>query len=123
MSPDGSPGAEPSFGQQIALLNSTLRAIEVRLALGRPPEEGFEEFTRTLDDMRHRLWALLSTTNNDYRGFQERFRIRRAIELCRGLGTDLKTGAVSGRHPELPALLASTVELEQSIEHVRTQAE
>ena len=117
----GSLGPEPSLGQQIALLNSTLRAIEVRLALGRPPEDGFEEFTQTLDDLRTRLWALLSTTNNDYRGFQDRFRIRRATELCRGLSMDLRNGSVSGRHPELPPLQAATAALEQSIKHARSQ--
>jgi hypothetical protein len=111
--------AEPSFAQQMATLNSTLRAIEVRLALGRAPTEGFEEFKSTLDDMRNRLWGLLSTTGDDYRTFQERFRLRRAIELCRGLGADLRSGSVSGRHSELPQLRDSTVELEQSIEHVR----
>jgi hypothetical protein len=114
-------GPEPSLGQQIALLNSTLRAIEVRLALGRPPEDGFEEFTQLLDDLRNRLWALLSTTNNDYRSFQERFRIRRATELCRGLSLDLRNGSVSGRHPELPELQAATVALEHSIERTRSQ--
>jgi hypothetical protein len=111
--------AEPSFAQQMATLNSTLRAIEVRLALGRPPAEGFDEFKGVLDDMRNRLWGLLSTTGDDYKTFQERFRIRRAIELCRGLGADLRSGSVSGRHPELPELRESTVELGQSIEHVR----
>jgi hypothetical protein len=113
---------EPSIVQQIATLKSTLRAIEVRLALGRPPAEGFEEFKSAVDDMRHRLWGLLSTTGNDYKTFQERFRIRRAIELCRGLGADLRSGSVSGRHPELPHLRESTVELGQSIEHARSQA-
>lgn len=113
---------EPSFAEQMATLKSTLRNIEVRLALGRPPVEGFEAFKSALDDMRHRLWGLLSTTGDDYRTFQERFRIRRATELCRGLGADLRSGSVSGRHPELPHLQESTVELEQSIEHARSQA-
>ena len=107
------------MAQQIATLNSTLRAIEVRLALGRPPVEGFEEFKSTLDDMRHRLWGLLSATGDDYKAFQERFRIRRATELCRGLGTDLRSGSVSGRHSELPHLRESAVDLEQSIADVR----
>jgi len=111
--------AEPSFAQQMATLKSTLRAIEVRLALGRAPAEGFEEFKGTLDDMRNRLWGILSTRGDDYRTFQERFRIRRAIELCRGLGADLRSGSVSGRHSELPDLRESTLELGQSIEHVR----
>jgi hypothetical protein len=112
---------EPSFGQQMAILNSTLRSIEVRLALGRPPVEGFEEFKSALDDMRHRLWGILSTTGSDYRTFQERFRIRRATELCRGLGLDLRSGSMSGRHSELPQLRDSTAELGQSIEHARSQ--
>lgn len=111
--------AEPSFTQQIATLHSTLRAIEVRLALGRPPVEGFEEFKTALDDMRHRLWGLLSTKGDDYKTFQERFRIRRATELCRGLGADLRIGAVSGRHSELPHLRESTAELEHGIQHAR----
>jgi hypothetical protein len=111
--------AEPSFAQQMATLNSTLRAIEVRLALGRAPTEGFEEFKNTLDDMRNRLWGILSTTGDDYKTFQERFRIRRAIELCRALGTDLRSGSISGRHAELPQLRESTDELGLSIEHAR----
>lgn len=111
--------AEPSVTQLIATLNSTLRAIEVRLAFGRSPIEGFEEFKSVVDDMRHRLWGLLSTTGNDYRNFQERFRIRRATELCRGLGADLRSGSVSGRHSELPLLRQSTAELAQSIEQAR----
>ena len=36
--------AERSFTEQMATLNSTLSAIEVRLALGRAPVEGLEDF-------------------------------------------------------------------------------
>ena len=111
--------AEPTFAQQLAILNSTLRAIEVRLALGRPPAEGFDEFKSVLDDIRNRLWGLLSTTGDEYRTFHERFRIRRAIELCRELGVDLRSGSISARHPELSQLRESTVELGRSIEHAR----
>ena len=111
--------AEPTLAQHMATLNSTLRAIEVRLALGRPPADGFDEFMDVLDDMRNRLWGLLSTSGDDYRTFQERFRIRRAIELCRALGVDLRSGSMSARHSDLPQLRESTVELEQSIEQAR----
>ena len=51
--------AEPSFAEQMSTLNSTLGAIEVRLALGRAPVEGLEDFKSALDDMRLRLWGLL----------------------------------------------------------------
>src|SRR3982751_2821809 len=80
----GGSMAEPSFGEQISTLNSTLRAIEVRLALGRAPVEGLEGFKSSLDDMRLRLWGLLGASGGD-QGFQERFRIRRAIEMGKGL--------------------------------------
>ena len=114
--------AAPSFTQLIATLNSTLRTIEVRLALGRPPLEGFEEFKGVLDDMRNRLWGLLGTAGDEDDTFQERFRIRRATEVCRGLGADLRSGSVSGRHQELPNLHEAAVELGQSIERVQGRA-
>jgi hypothetical protein len=113
--------AEPSFAQQIATLNSTLRGIEVRLALGRPPVEGFEEFKNVLDDMRQRLWDLLSLTDDEEKTLQERFRIRRATELCRGLVGDLRSGAVTGRQSDLPGLRESVVELSETIELARTR--
>jgi hypothetical protein len=114
--------AEPSIAQQIATLNSTLRSIEVRLALGRPPVEGFEEFKSVLDDMRNRLWGLLGTADNDDKSSQERFRIRRATELCRGLVADLRSGAVTGRHSDLPGLQESVAELRQTIELAQTRS-
>jgi hypothetical protein len=112
---------EPSFGDQVSNLNSTLRAIEVRLALGRAPVEDLEDFKSALDDMRLRLWGLLGATGGD-KGFQERFRIRRATEMCRGLGADLRSGAVSGRHPELAGLREAAAELGTSIERAQQHA-
>lgn len=115
--------AEPSFADQMAALNSTLRAIEVRLALGRAPVESLEDFKSDLDDMRLRLWGLLgSARGDDSRAFQQRFRIRRATEMCQGLSGDLRSGAVSGRHAELPQLEEAAAELGRSIEQARSQA-
>jgi hypothetical protein len=115
--------AEPSFADQMATLNSTLGAIEVRLALGRAPVEGLENFKSSLDDMRLRLWGLLSAGGGpDTRGFQEQFRIRRATEMCRGLGTDLHKGSISGRHRELTILREAAVELAQKIEQAQRDA-
>jgi hypothetical protein len=115
--------AEPSFGEHVSTLNSTLRAIEVRLALGRAPVEGLEEFKSALDDMRLRLWGLLGAAGTeDYSGFQERFRIRRATEMCRGLSSDLRSGAISGRYAELNTLREAAAELGQSIERAQQHA-
>ena len=114
---------EPSFGEHVATLNSTLRAIEVRLALGRAPVEGLEDFKSSLDDMRLRLWGLLGAAGGDeYKGFQERFRIRRATEMCRGLGNDLRAGSVSGRYAELNKLREAAAELGQSIDQAQQHA-
>ena len=112
--------AEPSFQQQVATLNATLSVIEESLAKGNAPVEGLEDFKSGLDDVRLRLWGLLSAAGgDDYKGFQERFRIRRATEMSRGLGGDLRTGALSGRHRELAGLREAAAELTQSIEQAQ----
>lgn len=115
--------AEPSLIEQVAILNSTLTAIEQRLARGQAPVEGLEDFKSSLDDMRLRLWGLLSAARgDDYRGFQERFRIRRVTEMCRGLTGDLRGGGVSGRHAELTGLQDAAAELGKSIDQAREHA-
>jgi len=115
--------AEPSFADQMATLNSTLGAIEVRLALGRAPVEGLEGFKSALDDMRLRLWGLLSAGGSaESRGFQEVFRIRRATEMCRVLGNDLHSGSISGRHRELTVLREAALDLAQKIEQAQRDA-
>jgi len=115
--------AEPSFVDQVATLNATLNAIEERMAGGEAPIEGLEDFKSALDDVRLRLWGLLSAAGgDDYKGFQERFRIRRATEMTRGLGGDLRAGAISARHRELAGLKEASSELSQSIEQVQRHA-
>ena len=115
--------AEPSFADQMATLNSTLGAIEVRLALGRAPVEGLESFKSALDDMRLRLWGILRAgAGPDSRSFQEQFRIRRAAEICQGLGTELHAGSISGRHRELTSLTEAAVDVAQKIEQAQRDA-
>jgi hypothetical protein len=115
--------AEPSFADQMSTLNSTLRAIEVRLALGRAPVEGLEDFKSALDDMRLRLWGILSAAGgSDSKGFQEMFRIRRATEMNRALGGELRGGSISGRHRELVGLREAASELMESIDQAQKHA-
>jgi hypothetical protein len=112
--------AEPTFVKHLAILNETLGTLEASLGTGDGPVEGLEDFKSALDDVRLRLWGLLSAAGgDDYRGFQERFRIRRATEMSRGLGGDLRTGAISGRHRELDGLREAAAELAQCIEQAR----
>jgi hypothetical protein len=94
-----------TFADQVATFNATLQAIEMRVASGEVPREAVADFKTSVDDLRLRLWGMLGAGSaNDYRAFQERFRLRRAKEICRGLEDDLQAGAISLRHEELPLL-------------------
>ena len=97
--------AETTFADQVATFNAVLQAIETRVARGEVAREAVQDFKSSVDDLRLRLWSVLGTGSaNDYRAFQERFRLRRAKEICRGLEDDLQAGALSPRHEELGPL-------------------
>jgi hypothetical protein len=96
---------QPSFADQITKFNALLGAIETRVAEGEVSREVVAEFKSSVDDLRLRLWSVLSAGSaNDYRAFQEQFRLRRAKEICLGLEDDLQTGALSPRHEDLRPL-------------------
>ena len=108
--------AEPSFAEQVATLQAALQAIEKRMSQGQLPGGALLEFKSSVDDLRLRLWGLLSAGSaNDYRAFQETFRLRRAREICRGLEADLQTGAMSPRNEELAGLAAAAADLARAI--------
>lgn len=97
--------SNPSFADQVATFNTILEVIETRVARGEVPRESVADFKSSVDDLRLRLWSVLGTGSvNDYRAFQERFRLRRAKEICRGLEDDLRVGELSSRHEELRPL-------------------
>ena len=109
--------AEPSFAQQVATFNTVLQEIETLVARGAVGREAVADFKSSVDDLRLRLWSILGTGSaNDYRAFQERFRLRRAKEICRGLEDDLQTGGLSPRHDELRPLGLAAGSLASRIE-------
>jgi len=94
-----------AWSEQVTTISSTLRALEQQVADGEREAPGLEDLKSALDDLRLRAWGLLmATSESDYTGFQERFRIRRAREICTAMSTDLRAGKMSAKHPELPAL-------------------
>ena len=108
-----------SFAAQVATFQSVLEEIETRGAGGEVPREAVADFKSSVDDLRLRLWSVLGTGSaNDYRAFQERFRLRRAKEICRGLEDDLQVGALSPRHEELRPLGQAAASLASRIEAV-----
>ena len=97
--------ADTSFAEQVATFNGVLQEIEKRVATGEVGREAVADFKSSVDDLRLRLWSILGTGSaNDYRAFQERFRLRRAKEICRGLEDDLQAGVLSPRHEEMGPL-------------------
>ncbi|MGH7580157.1 MAG: hypothetical protein ACREM9_08295, partial [Gemmatimonadales bacterium] len=65
--------SQPSLASEVASLHTTLQALESRVASGEVPVESLAEFKSSVDDLRLRLWGLMSAgTANDYRAFQER---------------------------------------------------
>jgi hypothetical protein len=112
-----------SWTEQVATISATLRTLEDQVASGDRATLGLEDFKSALDDLRLRAWGLLMATSaDDYRGFQERFRIRRGQDMCRALIADLGTGKLSGRHPELLELGTAARALATTVDEARQQA-
>jgi hypothetical protein len=111
--------SQPGFAEQVASLNATLLAIEARVSSGEIPVEALTDFKSSVDDLRLRLWGLVSAGSaNDYRSFQERFRLRRAKEICHGLENDLRTGSISLRHEELAQVGQAARDLARTVASV-----
>jgi len=108
-----------AWTEQVVTLNAMLHTLEDQVAHGDLGTPGLEEFKSALDDLRLRAWGLLmATSSDDPHGFQERFRTRRGTEMCRALSTDLRTGKLSGRQAELPALGAAARDLSAAVKEV-----
>lgn len=106
--------------QRVAQVQETVRKIEGEVAAGTIPVEGMEDFKRAIDEARMRIWAVLTAANDsDPAGFLERFRVRRAIEICRAIQRDLADHAMTAGHPELGELGSVVKELGATLERVR----
>ena len=69
------------------------------------PHESLADLKGAVDDVRHRLWAVLMAANtDDYRGFSERYRLRRMTEICQGILADVDAGRLSLTHREAAEL-------------------
>ena len=104
----------------MANISAALHALEEQVAQGDVAAPGLADFKSALDDLRLRAWGLLMATSaDDYKGFQERFRIRRGKEMCRSLEGDLRAGKLSSRHPELPELGAAARDLVTTVDETQ----
>ncbi len=105
-----------AWTEPVGNLSATLDAFKTRVDDGDPGTTGLEELKSALDELRLRAWGLLTSANSeDPHGFQERFRTRRGIEMCRALRSDVQTGKLSGGQPDLPALGAEARDLAATV--------
>jgi hypothetical protein len=101
---------------ELARMRIILQNLEGRLEAGEVTPEGLPEFKSTVDEIRLRVWALLTAAGADApRDTAERFRLRRAAELCRTLTRELATGHLGVDHPEWPEVQQSAAQLSAAI--------
>ena len=107
----------PSLTELIAQINFSVSSIEVRFKVGEVLVSDIEDLKETIDSARLRLWAVMQTpAAQDLLGYEERFRIRRARELCGRLSEDLEAGRIATRHPEFAELKTLARRLAQAVE-------
>lgn len=101
-----------AWSAQVTTLNAMLDALEDPARREELSTPGLTEFKSALDELRLRAWSLLTAAHaDDPHAFQERFRTHRGTEMCRALSTDLRTGKLSSRQPDLPSLGAAAGDL------------
>ena len=101
---------------ELTRMRIILQDLEDRLEAGEVPPEGLPEFKSTVDEIRLRVWALLTVAGTEApRANAERFRLRRAAEFCRDLAQDLAAGHLSSDHPEWPEVQQTATRLSAAI--------
>ena len=75
-----------------------------------------QDTVRKIDEARMRIWAVLTASDDeDPSGFLERFRLRRAIEICRAVERDLADGTMKSWPKEISELRAVTDQLAKTL--------
>lgn len=105
-----------SVPAELDRLRIILGDLEARLEAGEVAYEGLPEFKSSLDEVRMRTWALLTAAGaEDPKGTAERFRVRRAAELCRTLASELQAGRLGAGHAEWRELQVHAAQLNAAI--------
>ncbi|MDH4044762.1 MAG: hypothetical protein OEY20_08425 [Gemmatimonadota bacterium] len=90
---------------ELETVTFALQAFETSLAAHDVPLEVVSDFKSSVDDLRLRLWGLLTARSvGDHLAFQHRFRLRRTREMCLQLGIDLREEEIPVEPEELRKL-------------------
>lgn len=91
--------------EELQKMRAALQAIEQRLQAKAVPLSGVQDLKSGVDELRLRLWAILSASNNpDPASTLERFRLRRATEILDSINGDIASGALRTSHKEIGML-------------------
>lgn len=105
---------------RLAALNATINEVAIIPGMDDGALEELEAVKRGLDDARLGLWGKLQGIHEgDAKAYSERFRIRRASEICNRLTDDLKLGLMPADHPELADLWIVVNGLAEAIQRGR----
>ncbi|HEX2219208.1 MAG TPA: hypothetical protein VHG35_10420 [Gemmatimonadales bacterium] len=105
-----------SVQDELARMRIILQDLERRLEDGEVPPDGLPEFKSMVDEIRLRVWGLLTAAGAEApKATAERFRLRRAAELCRALAQELAAGRLDTDHPEWPEVQQTVTNLSATI--------
>lgn len=106
----------PSVQDELSRMRTILQGLETRLEAGEVAPEGLPEFKSLVDEIRLRVWSLLTAAGTEEpRAVAERFRLRRAAEMCRSLTHELSAGSVGSGYPEWPEVQQAAAQLQATI--------
>ncbi len=89
----------------VVTLRSSLRTIDEQLSSGSLTPDRVEDIKSAVDDIRFRLWGVLTASSAaEYQAFRERFRLRRATEICHALAVDIHEQRLTPTHREATEL-------------------
>ena len=90
-------------------IRATLQALDGQVSRPGLPRDAVEDVKRAVDDLRLRVWANLAASGaTDPESVLLRFRLRRAIDLCRQVDQDLDGYPIGTNQRELLELLEQT---------------
>lgn len=98
--------AESSRTAALNRMHAAVKELSEQLgAVGQLPHESLTDLKSAVDDVRLRLWGvIMSTSAQDYQEFSEAFRLRRAVEILKGILTDVESGRLGLVHKEAAEL-------------------
>lgn len=107
--------------EQIQQLKKALEEIEQRLTSGEVPRAVLEDFKMAVDHTRMTVWALISAPQSDQYEIASaiaRFRVKRSVDMCRQIVSDIDTNELAIDSPELQQFFTVLKETLERIERL-----